>query len=718
MAAIVISKQWDGSHSNTRAVVVTFALEKSGDISILIDAPFHNDPAPSVPVGKYLDLVNYECIQVLIGIGQFPTVGEDEQGGKGVDYSNVQYLEVCVGPHGHYSARMFSGEGKFDLCDNELQFPTPKVMINTNEDCWNSEVRIPLSYVPEPEYLHPQNALKWMINAFASHGGSGTDVCREVLALSPLTGSEVNCHQLACFVPIILRADVSNSSGTGAVTTPMKTVFRRGSGVVQSAVNLNLVDADSLSEGEGSDDEDDGERGGGGGNRARGSTEGDGEDSENMRMYRILSGIAEEQDHDIRASNAQTLRASTGGDGQGQSQRQRDSASGERGVRLPSKDWYTINRENDPNAPPTLGSFTAQYRGKTRLEPKFQRYMNDDEFPLLYALIWKRKGWSHKQRVLILTSKPRLFYLDEKGKYKGTIPWTSAEQIKASKISSTQFDIAQGTSDRVYHFTDKETGADRWVELINSVVNVWHTNIEYEKSRPRNSFSGSGVGGGVGIEGGVLTGSGAPATPIAADNRLRSGSSSGNGNGTTAMSSTTPQNSLSPPNSQNSGSAVMPLTVTELLEKHRRGPREGAEQLAFLSGIPAKHEAMFLKFIHPDEFVVMQGYVHKQQGFLQKKRVLILTSKPRLLYLKRDGTFVGTIAWSMTTPITATKTGKETFDLTESVGKEVYHFSDRRGGADRWVDIIKEICDGWAAYMKWQVGKVKGPVTKPNHTRT
>jgi hypothetical protein len=61
---------------------------------------------------------------------------------------------------------------------------------------------------------------------------------------------------------------------------------------------------------------------------------------------------------------------------------------------------------------------------------------------------------------------------------------------------------------------------------------------------------------------------------------------------------------------------------------------------------------------------------------------------------------------------------KESFDIVESVSKEVYHFSDKRGGADRWVNTIREICDGWAAYMKWQVGKVKGPVAKPNHTRT
>ena len=599
MAAIVLSKQWDGARSSTRAAVVTFALEKSGDISVLIDAPFHNDPPPSAPAGKCLELINHELIQVFVGIGEFPVAVEGEK----PDYSSVQYLEVGVGPHGHYYARMFSGEANFALCDSELQFPEPKVMINAGEDCWNSELRIPVSYVPEPEYLNTQEALRWMINAFASHGGLDTATNREIMALSPLPGPEADCHQLACFVPIVLKADMTSSS------TPVKTVFRRGSGAM-GAVNLNELDGDSLSEDE--SDEEGGARGFTGG--------GEEEDSDNMRMYRILSGIAEEAETEAASFTrpSQALRSST------------SQSIG--GVRVPSKDWYTINRENDPNAPPTLSSFTEQYRGKIRLEPKFHRYMNDDEFPLLSALIWKRKGWSHKERRLILTSKPRLFYLDENGKYKGTIPWTSVDQISASKVSATQFDVAQGLSDRVYHFTDKAQGADPWVELINATAGTWRTSIQYEKNKPRNSLS-------------EPPRNGDPATPNM--DRLRSGSSVGSG-GHAA-------HSQSPLNSQNSGSAVVPLTITEMLEKFRRPAREGAERLAFLGGIPLKHEAMFMKFIHPDEFVIMQGYVHKQQGFLPKRRVLILTSKPRLLYLKRDGTFVGTVAWSMTTPISAVK---------------------------------------------------------------
>ena len=85
-AAIIIGKQSNGSRTNTRATVVTFALEKSGDLSVLIDAPFHNDPSPPVPAGKYFDLVKYEFTQVLIGLGEFPSSNNS---------SSVDYAAVC-----------------------------------------------------------------------------------------------------------------------------------------------------------------------------------------------------------------------------------------------------------------------------------------------------------------------------------------------------------------------------------------------------------------------------------------------------------------------------------------------------------------------------------------------------------------------------------------------------------------------------------------------
>ena len=52
---------------------------------------------------------------------------------------------------------------------------------------------------------------------------------------------------------------------------------------------------------------------------------------------------------------------------------------------------------------------------------------------VLAAKVWKRKGWSHKRRILILTSKPRLFYISASNllKYRGAVPWTLASPLGA-----------------------------------------------------------------------------------------------------------------------------------------------------------------------------------------------------------------------------------------------------------------------------------------------
>jgi hypothetical protein len=66
-------------------------------------------------------------------------------------------------------------------------------------------------------------------------------------------------------------------------------------------------------------------------------------------------------------------------------------------------------------------------------------------------------------------------------------------------------------------------------------------------------------------------------------------------------------------------------------------------------------DQQFQKHIHPGEFVVMFGYVWKRSFLSYKRRMLILTSGPRLLYLKGDGQYKGSIPWSLTKPLKFTK---------------------------------------------------------------
>jgi hypothetical protein len=95
----------------------------------------------------------------------------------------------------------------------------------------------------------------------------------------------------------------------------------------------------------------------------------------------------------------------------------------------------------------------------------------DGEIILLSGIVWKRKGWSHKRRILCLTSASRLFYATENGKLKGTVPWSSTEPINVKRIDDSRFDIIVHNDTRTYHFNDKVSGSDRWVTAIDQLTN-------------------------------------------------------------------------------------------------------------------------------------------------------------------------------------------------------------------------------------------------------
>ena len=82
------------------------------------------------------------------------------------------------------------------------------------------------------------------------------------------------------------------------------------------------------------------------------------------------------------------------------------------------------------------------------------------------GLISKRKGLFSKKRQLILTTKPRLIYVDPiRMKQKGEITWS--ENIYIQLKNHTTFDIV--TPKRVYHITDY-SGAQRWADSLKQAL--------------------------------------------------------------------------------------------------------------------------------------------------------------------------------------------------------------------------------------------------------
>lgn len=99
----------------------------------------------------------------------------------------------------------------------------------------------------------------------------------------------------------------------------------------------------------------------------------------------------------------------------------------------------------------------------------WERFLLQGESVVYSSLVTKEryKALSVKERILILTDFPRLFYLEpESQSIKGQVPWT--DEMCAQADSQCQFHVY--TPDRTYHFIDKDQRAAIWAAKINDQV--------------------------------------------------------------------------------------------------------------------------------------------------------------------------------------------------------------------------------------------------------
>lgn len=101
----------------------------------------------------------------------------------------------------------------------------------------------------------------------------------------------------------------------------------------------------------------------------------------------------------------------------------------------------------------------------------------DDDVTILWkGIIWKRKGLIWRERVFVLTDKPRFAYFDASGaqpEYKGEIFWTYDKPVHARRRSQHHFDVI--TDDRDYHLASFDVGADVWIKRIDAALNFQAT---------------------------------------------------------------------------------------------------------------------------------------------------------------------------------------------------------------------------------------------------
>lgn len=191
---IRISKSWDGkTEIDTTPYKINFSLDPSnGELVIAIDAPFFNDEfKPNAEPSKFDTLYQYEVVEVFLGTK------------LSISETVSPYLELNVGPHGHYNLVYFINEAEWDTSDTTMELDQlPKCTIDETTQRWTSCCRIPAFLLPQPMCAAEGDlSVEWTVNAYAIHG---TGANRTYWAANKVGGTAPNFHQLQSFFPLVL----------------------------------------------------------------------------------------------------------------------------------------------------------------------------------------------------------------------------------------------------------------------------------------------------------------------------------------------------------------------------------------------------------------------------------------------------------------------------------------------------------------------------------
>lgn len=207
---IEFSNLWDGSapHSTVfdsqigkSAYSIKFSFDiNSGSMIIDVDAPFFNDPPPTFPPGRMEGLWDHEVVEIFLAPG---VLFEDVE--------SSPYLEIEIGPFGHYYLCMFPSQGDFYNKNDEIDLDrVPRVLVDHTRMRWSASLSIPSYLLPEPD-CKDDLSICWMMNACAIHGQTNSRVHH---SYSPVLGKKPNFHQLRSFVPLLLQ------EGSATVPSP------------------------------------------------------------------------------------------------------------------------------------------------------------------------------------------------------------------------------------------------------------------------------------------------------------------------------------------------------------------------------------------------------------------------------------------------------------------------------------------------------------------
>ncbi len=162
-----VERYWDGSAASSNQEVAIAVWLTDGVVSVNVDAPFYDDPPPYGPAGEKDGLWNYEVVELFL-LGR-----------------NGRYLEIELGPHGHY---LILALHRIRQVSNRLTPLRCSAQINANRWQCLLELTPDASLLP---FTHT--------NGYAIHGQGQN---RRYLAASPVPGKHPDFHQPSRFIPL------------------------------------------------------------------------------------------------------------------------------------------------------------------------------------------------------------------------------------------------------------------------------------------------------------------------------------------------------------------------------------------------------------------------------------------------------------------------------------------------------------------------------------
>jgi hypothetical protein len=163
----VVDRDWNGQPVPADEHVFLTFFHGDDPAVIFVDAPYNGAPAPPGPAGSTDRLWEYEVVEFFL-------LGDDEE-----------YLEIELGPHGHYLVLGFKGPRNVKRAHLPIEFTT-----KIHGQRWSGQAFVPLD-------LLPPNTQK--CNAYAISGcGTG----RRYYAHYPLGGLSPDFHRLSDFGPL------------------------------------------------------------------------------------------------------------------------------------------------------------------------------------------------------------------------------------------------------------------------------------------------------------------------------------------------------------------------------------------------------------------------------------------------------------------------------------------------------------------------------------